>query len=250
MNKESHNVYVEWEAFCNYLITNNRFILNEKWKKFVKRIVTSAHKRKKKINAGEKFWRARIAKDFKIKRDSIVANSFTKDEMGVPPREKTKDGRANPKGIPYLYLTDDLETAIAETRPYLNANITLALFKLKKEVKVIDLLKDTFSVGELLANTKNNLNLKDEEKLLWSAINLYFSLPLDSDDKFGYIPTQYISELFKNNGYDGVMFRSAQKKEGINLVLFNPSNAEIIEIRQRSIWDIKYIDNMSYIKNS
>lgn len=248
MDKKGYNAFAEWEAFCSYLIKDNRFILNEEWGKFVEKIITFAHKNEKKLDAKQQYWRARIAKGFKRKGDRFVANSFTKDEMGAPPREKTKDGRANPKGIPYLYLSDEPATAIAEVRPYLNAEVTLALFELKKQIKVIDLFENTFPIMALLNDPESTP--KDEEILLWTAINFYFSASLTPNNELIYIPTQYISELFKNNGYDGIIFGSAQKKGKRNLVLFSPCSTEIKKIEQRLIKDIGYIDHIEYTKRS
>ena len=46
-------------------------------------------------NVSLKWYRARIQRTEK---------PYNKDEMGVPPKEKASQGRANPVGIPYLYL--------------------------------------------------------------------------------------------------------------------------------------------------
>ncbi|WP_244510957.1 RES domain-containing protein [Mesorhizobium sp. LCM 4576] len=38
--------------------------------------------------------------------------------MGAPPKRRSSHGRANPAGIPYLYLGSLPETAAAEIRPH------------------------------------------------------------------------------------------------------------------------------------
>jgi len=48
-----------------------------------------------------------------------------------------------------------------------------------------------------------------------------------TDQKAEYVPTQVIAELFKNNGADGIMYRSAVGK-GLNVVLFDLATAEIV----------------------
>ena len=45
-------------------------------------------------------------------------NPFSIDKMGAPPKGTASHGRANPAGIPYLYIGSTPETAIAEIRPH------------------------------------------------------------------------------------------------------------------------------------
>ena len=42
-----------------------------------------------------------------------------------------------------------------------------------------------------------------------------------------YVPTQIIAEFFKNEGCDGIAYKSAFGKKGYNIVLFDPSDAEL-----------------------
>ncbi|MFZ0569740.1 MAG: RES domain-containing protein [Rhodomicrobium sp.] len=37
------------------------------------------------------------------------------------------EGRANPRGIPYLYLASTRDTALAEVRPWIGSHITVWL---------------------------------------------------------------------------------------------------------------------------
>jgi len=59
-----------------------------------------------------------------------------------PLSDSATEGRANPKGIPCLYVATDKETAMSEVRPWLGAILSVAIFKLPKDLKIID-----FSVG-------------------------------------------------------------------------------------------------------
>ncbi|WP_082970763.1 RES family NAD+ phosphorylase [Morganella psychrotolerans] len=76
----------------------------------------------------DKFYRARI-------NESLL----TKDEMGMPPKEYASAGRANPIGIPYLYLSNNKSTCIAEVRPNNTSKIHISEFTLLKNVSLIDL---------------------------------------------------------------------------------------------------------------
>lgn len=208
------NAFSKWERFCNYIRTENRFVLNKEWKCFIEDIIRSAEKREKKIPKGAKFWRARIGEWPKTKGKEIINELLSAEEMQAPSPEKASDGRVNPKGMPCLYLTQDPETAIAEVRPYINATITLGLFELKRNIKVVDIFTNTFSLPEYRERRKNGESSANlEEGLLWWGINLYYSVPVMPDDKYcSYIPTQYLSELLKSKGYDGILYGSAQKQ--------------------------------------
>ena len=48
-----------------------------------------------------------------------------------------------------------------------------------------------------------------------------------ADETADYVPTQVIAELFKNEGFDGIAYKSAFGKKGYNIVLFDPADAEL-----------------------
>jgi hypothetical protein len=153
--------------------------------------------------------------------------------MGAPKPEQCTAGRANCSMIPHLYLSKDCETALAECRPYINAYITLCKFELNTALSIIDILPDnTFpGIGETLT----------DEQYLWYGIGLYFSVPIKPSDstKF-YIPTQYLSELLKKEGYDGIRYGSSQRKNSYNLVVFDEKKADKKELKTLKVEDIEY----------
>ena len=61
-----------------------------------------------------------------------------------------------------------------------------------------------------------------------TEIDQAFSKPVTSlDDTADYAPTQIIAELFKNNGCDGIAYKSLFGDDGYNIALFDPSDAEL-----------------------
>ncbi len=236
--------YQDWEEFCNYLIRENRYILNDKYKKLIEEILKLAREREVLLEKGSVFWRARTSKGLRVAKDGeVVSDRYTKEEMSVPPKEEAKDGRANPAGSSDLYLAEDQETAIAEIKPFIGDRITIASFTLNKAIKVVDIRKNTPSLLEAIhSKDKNSFDQ------LWFGIKIYFSVPIKSEDSRRYVPTQYIAELFKNNGCDGIIFDSVQKKDNFNLVLFNPSDAQLNNTEERYIEKIEYIDNIRFVK--
>jgi hypothetical protein len=61
------------------------------------------------------------------------------DEMGAPPKRLATHGRANPPGIPYLYLGSIPETAAAEVRPHTGEIACVAEFQITGPLRAVDL---------------------------------------------------------------------------------------------------------------
>jgi hypothetical protein len=67
-----------------------------------------------------------------------------------------------------------------------------------------------------------------------------FSLPINNDEKKAYIPTQYIAEYIKNEGFDGIKYKSSLSNIGNNITLFDKNNAEAISSKVYKIEQISY----------
>ena len=69
---------------------------------------------------------------------------------------------------------------------------------------------------------------EEREKAVWKQIDSAFALPVSrDDDPTAYVPTQIIAEVFKNEGYDGVAYKSALKEDGFNIALFKLDDARV-----------------------
>lgn len=67
----------------------------------------------------------------------------------------------------------------------------------------------------------------DIDYILFNEIQQRFSEP-NTGETCRYIPTQYLGEVIKQMGFDGVRFRSSLKNGGINIVLFNEDKCKAI----------------------
>jgi len=144
-----------------------------------------------------------------------------------PLSNKASEGRVNPKGIPYLYLATDKETAMAEIRPWLGSEISVGQFKILQDLVVVDCSIHEGHKGGFTFYLKEP-NPEKRERAVWSDIDDAFSTPVNpSDHSADYVPTQIIAELFKNNGADGILYRSSLGR-GFNVVLFDVSLADIV----------------------
>lgn len=153
-----------------------------------------------------------------------------------PRTERATEGRANPKGIPCLYLASNRETALAEVRPWVGSYVSVGQFKIVRELKVVNCTTErkgfTFYFKEP--------SPKKREEAVWSDIDKAFSKPVTpTDDVADYVPSQVLSELFKSKGFDGIGYRSSLG-DGYNIALFDINSAEIINCFLYAVDGIKF----------
>jgi len=145
----------------------------------------------------------------------------------TPLRDKAREGRVNPKGIPCLYISDDMTTAILEVRPWIGSFVTVAKLATKHALTLVDLSVDV-EFGE--AGQKPLMELKGHEieEFVWWCVNEAFSVPVTRDeDRADYAPTQFIAEAFRSEGHDGLLYKS-DLGTGTNLALFDLDAVELV----------------------
>ena len=121
-------------------------------------------------------------------------------ERMKPLKDRAVEGRANPKGIPYLYLATNRETALAEVRPWIGSLISVGAFEILRELRIVNCSSDDHNIIY-----REEPPPEEREKAVWVSIDRAFSRPVDpSDDVAAYVPTQILAELFKAEGYDGI----------------------------------------------
>ena len=226
---ESSLLMKTWDDFSNELMYKNRYFLQSKSNiqllDKVKELSTVLNVKYKK---GKIFYRARI-------NESHHKKYKCGPEMGPPKPLKSTPGRANPQGIPYLYLATEYLTAIGEIEPTFSNSVTLADFSLEKDIKVVDLSK-SFSPFKYGANLDKVYVYFDFLRYL----GVQLSKPCDKNTApIEYIPTQYLCEFLKINGYDGVQYNS-KKGSGENLVIFDKKNASCVDTHLYYLEEIAY----------
>lgn len=147
------------------------------------------------------------------------------DAMGAPPKRLASHGRANPAGIPYLYLGSKPETATAEIRPHTGEFACVADFDVP-EVQVVDLRNPRSFVSPFILEDADEIGRLRADLPLLERLGEELTRPvLPSGAAIDYIPSQYLCEFIKSSGFDGVIYRSSVS-DGINLALFNPGKAK------------------------
>lgn len=155
--------------------------------------------------------------------------------MGCPDKLQVPAGRANPQGIPYLYLSKDVETALYEVRASFLDEVSVGAFQIKDQstINLVDFTAESVSafskIDEIVEFTKG--------MLLKRCISADLSKPIRRyDSEIDYIPTQFICEYVRyiNNVddqlIDGIVFNSSLHSGGKNIVLFNQDKVECVSV--------------------
>ncbi len=226
-SKEQNNVE-QWENFREELKHRNRFFSNnasnishiEPFGKYIGVI----------LNRGsQKFYRARINtsdKPFKI------------SELGKPPKNLVSNGRANPIGIPYLYVASSIDTAISEIRGHKGEVVTIAEFQIKSNLELADLRTPKSTISPFELNEENELELIYKNMPFLTLIGNELSKPIiPREANLEYLSSQYLCELLKHIGFHGIIYKSSIS-DGNNYVIFNDKKLEAVKTYQYRIIDV------------
>lgn len=160
---------------------------------------------------------------------------FPVDKMGAPPREIAAHGRANPAGIPYLYLGSTELTAISETRPHTGEVACVADFEIDDGLSIIDLRSPQRTASPFLLESPEDIGALRSDLPFLMRLGQELTRPvLPQTAAIDYTPSQYLCEFIKGQGYDGVIYGSSVS-DGMNLALFDPKTAHTQTVRQFSI---------------
>lgn len=151
-------------------------------------------------------------------------------EMTAPPNQIAGHGRANPPGIPYLYLGSTPATAVSEIRPHTGERASVARFSVPADLKAVDLRAPRQLVSPFLEEDVNLVGLMRVDIGFLERLGEELTRPIvPSGAAIEYVPSQYLCEFIKNAGYSGVIYRSSVG-DGMNLALFDPALATGLEV--------------------
>ena len=215
-----------WTEFSSSIKTKNRFHS----KMFNSDIFASFLSVVSKIYPiGEIFFRARITYD---------KTGYDMKDMGSPPKGKSSPGRINPEGISVLYVASDTKTVLNEVRATTFDYVSIGEFRVKKEIKVVNL--------SAISRTSPFLYISEIEKYfvnrtVFQEMANDFAKPLRRNDSpLEYLPTQYIAEFIKSEGYDGVQYDSTLVEGGYNIAVFDVDLLECVNTNTVEVSKIIY----------
>ncbi len=157
---------------------------------------------------------------------------FGLKDMGAPPRRVASHGRANPAGIPYLYLGSNPTTAVSEIRPHTGERVCVADFKISGNLKLVDLRNPKKTVSPFQLGDGEEITRMRADLPYLERLGQELTRPiLPQAAAIDYTPSQYLCEFIKKAGSDGVIYRSSVG-DGMNFALFNPGVAVIGTVEQ------------------
>lgn len=202
-----------WETLRDELMYKNRYFLDEtldtdRLKELLDHLPAD--------HMPDQWYRARIL---------TGETPFPITQMGEPPKHLATHGRANPIGIPYLYLGSLPETAAAEIRPHTGEIACVADFTITRPLTAVDLRNPRQLVSPFLLADARDIGQMRADIPFLERLGEELTRPvLPRSAAIDYIPSQYLCEFIKKSGYDGVVYRSSVSN-GINLALFDPMQA-------------------------
>ena len=234
-----------YHCFKQVVKRKNRYFYDLDIKDFLQTVLETAKSREEILKDGSILWRSQLGNDWEpyYEEDKYIDDipCAFKPERMKPLKDTASEGRANPKGIPYLYLSTDMNTAMAEVRPWTGSYISLAQFKLLRDVTIINCSSDDKGTTIYLKEP----GPKERRIAVWRDIDKAFSRPVTQNESTAdYVPTQIIAEFFKNNGFGGIAYRSSLD-EGHNIVLFDLNVADLINCTLHETREISFKFNQS-----
>jgi len=223
--------FQSWSSFDQFeerVSRSRRYIRDAESERFLKVVAATCKKRVRVMKKGTIFYRARVGHGWDLGRnvDDPLPAPRPEKEMFPPPQGAT-EGRVNPKGITYLYMATTKEAALSEVRPWVGSLISVGDFEIKRDVRIINC--------SLFHNSKfqfyfSEPSAEEREKAVWGAIDRAFARPAGrTDDVADYAATQTLAELFRDEGYDGIFYKSAFGEKGFNLALFDLNCANLLK---------------------
>lgn len=230
-----------YQTFEFYIRRHFRYCHHDHVTKFLDAVIATSESRKTTWPAKTELVRAQIGCQVLTDRNEWAdsPSGLADQDMKCKPYEKArmkplswkaKEGRANPRGIPCLYLATNPHTAMSEVLPWKGCKITLATFETVKELTLVDCSKGYAPLSKYIKGSGPKPFSLDESN--WRFIDNAYSCPVDRSDEIAdYAPTQVLAETFRLHGYHGLIYHSdlsdVGKDGGKNVALFELAYADI-----------------------
>ncbi len=227
--------FTSWRSYSDFACSIKkewRYVRSPEQNAYIDAVLSSSASRVTSIPRGAQLWRAQQHHEWAIdihgdQEVDILAPA--KAERMKPLRDQAVEGRANPKGIPYLYASTHKETAIAEVRPWIGSLVTVAVLAVLHPLKIVNCTSHAAGSPLLFFEEPN---AADREAANWKDIDEAFSRPVTAcEHAADYAPTQVLAEAFQQQGFDGIAYRSSSANDGHNIAIFNLDSAEVRQCR-------------------
>jgi len=209
----------DYKLFYEETLYSRRYVHTKRINTFLEVFRDSIRNSYIELNKGNIYYRAQNGY---LENDRKKKEPYKKERM-FPLKRQAKEGRINPKGIPYLYLTESIENALYEVNSKYKSYVSVGRFVLKRNIRVVFFYN-------LLLNFWPEMISSDKESpstTVWNDINQAFAKPIKNNDQTAeYVPTQVFAEIIKDEGFDGILYMNSYY-ECYNLCLFNTNDASL-----------------------
>jgi hypothetical protein len=228
----------DYRTFARSVARHSRYVFEPHVEAFLQTVIETGAKRIDTLEAGGILYRAQLGHEWESHPVNPedpdgecfdVPGAFSPARM-KPLRDSAREGRVNPKGIPCLYLADEANTAMAETRPWLGSHVSLAQFKILATLQIMNLPEPKLYSGKIFLSPPYFREPAAEvrETAVWGEIAHAFSEPvIPSDERADYAPTQILAETFRKAGCHGIRYKSRLGK-GYSFALFDLDSADLM----------------------
>lgn len=219
-----------WDSIARDLTHGRRFF-NEPVREFFQSLIDEALQAKgadsnagspvvRTLPPGTSLFRARITADT---RDLERFQADPLNALGAAPRERARNNRMSAAGVPLLYTSRDIETCIAEVRPSIGDTVVVGRFITTATLKIFDFYALTVHLQHApLSLFDPNYQERVQQRLLLQYLHREIARPVKASET-DYVVTQALAEFIAHEtekAFDGLAFRSVQRNEGENIVLF------------------------------
>jgi hypothetical protein len=201
---------------------------------FLNTVAETSRSREVELKEGLILWRAQLGHNWSKEgqgTEVVYIQCAHPPERMKPLPDRATEGRVNPKGIPCLYLSTHKEVALSEVRPWVGAYVSVGQFKLLRNLNLVDCSQHNKGTPIYFDVSRGFYEPEplEREEVIWSEISKAFSEPMTrSDESADYVATQILSELFKKEGFQGVVYKSNFGQNGRNVALFDLDATELI----------------------
>ena len=189
--------FSSWQDFNKFVhdVKNiNRYFYSSLSSEFILNIKNTLLNREIKLTSGKILYRSQTGCE---EGQFFEKQGFPINRM-KPLRNSGVEGRGNPKGISYLYLSSNENTSLAEQRPHIGQSLSVARFKVSRDLKLVKCYSNSkyYSNIECLLNPP--CSQEEIDDAVWSMIHNEFTKPIVNENhSSAYVPTQILTEYFK-----------------------------------------------------
>lgn len=162
-----------YHRFAETVKRKARYVHDDEVRAFLAAVMETSESRRDSIENSVILWRAQRGYVWRTENkgeeyEDEVQDAFPPERM-KPNAELAGDGRVSPKGIPCLYLATTKEAAMSEVRPWVGSYISLAQFKIMRELTVVDCSRDKRNFSHWLIRSED-LPAQKREQIVWGRL--------------------------------------------------------------------------------